>query len=65
MSGETRPLSIVDLAGSPVDERRKAASYFLSHIRDMDSTLLLEVAKQVLKELTDRGMGEPGLEAVA
>ncbi len=56
---ETRPLTITDLAGSPVDEQRKATFYFLSHIEDMDSTLLVEIARAILQHLTARGMGEP------
>ncbi len=62
-TAEIRPLILVDLAGSPIEEQHKAALYFLSHIEDMDFTVLVEIAKTILKELTHRGLGEPGLEA--
>ncbi len=62
-NAEIRPLVLVDLAGSPVEEQQRAAFYFLSHLKDMDFTLLVEIAKAILKEITDRGLGEPGLEA--
>lgn len=56
------PVKVRDVAGLTVDEQRKVAFLLLSHIEEMDSTLLVQLQAIISGELVSRGLGEPDLQ---
>jgi hypothetical protein len=59
-----QPITIKDLAGMPIDEKRKAVLLFMSLISEIDVTVLNEVQLRVAVEIARRrGLGEPDLRA--